>query len=158
MKSGPFEVSIRETHAIILPYSKIRQFIINNLKRVRVIATFEEKTIEFYGAIQKRNKEYYLIFGKTNQKALGVYPNDYFKVHLFEDTSEYGVDMPEELHAVLMSDLESYTIFKNFTDGKKRSIIYAIKRYRRSETRIEKSILLTNNLRKGIKDLRVLFK
>ncbi|MBT8181177.1 MAG: YdeI/OmpD-associated family protein [Eudoraea sp.] len=158
MKSGPFEVALRNTHALLLPYSNIRQFIINNLKRVRVIATFEGKTIEFYGALQKRNNDYYLIFGKTNQKALGVYPNDYFEIQLFEDSSEYGVDMPEELHAVLISDLEAYNIFKDFTGGKKRSIIYTIKRYRRSETRIEKSILLTNNLKKGITDLRVLFK
>ncbi|WP_258848503.1 hypothetical protein [Polaribacter sp. WD7] len=40
-------------------------------------------------------------------------------MQLFEDTSKYGVDMPEEHEAVLMSDYDAYCIFESFTAGKK---------------------------------------
>ena len=66
--------------------------------------------------------------------------------------------MPEELQAVLEADPEAFEIFESFTEGKIRSLIYTIARYKNSQTRIDKSIVLTENLRRGIRDPRDLFK
>ena len=90
--------------------------------------------------------------GKKNQKALGVFPNDYFTLQFFEDTTKYGVELPEELEAVLISDYDAFQIFESFTEGKKRGIIYSISRYKTSQTRIDKSLLLCENLKRGIRD------
>lgn len=151
MKSIPFEISLSGTHALEIPLQIAAPFIKEGHKRVRVVARFEGRTITFYGALQKRNKSYYMIFGKKNQKALGVYPNDYFELQFFEDTSKYGVEMPEEFEAVLLSDFEASRIFESFTDGKKRGIIYMVLGYKHSQTRIEKSLLICENLKRGIR-------
>ncbi|MEO1012933.1 MAG: YdeI/OmpD-associated family protein [Bacteroidota bacterium] len=73
-------------------------------------------------------------------------------------TSKYGVDVPEEFEAVLLSDHEAEKIFESLTAGKKRGIIYTIARYKNSQTRIDKSILLCENLKRGIRDQRDLLK
>lgn len=159
MKSPVFEISVTgSSHSLVLPEKIIRPFLDENLKRVRAIASFNTKEITFYGAIQKRGDHHYMMFGKRYQKELGIFPNDYFKLQLFEDTSKYGVAMPEELEAVLLSDFDEYEIFESLTDGKKGGLIYAITRYKNTQTRIDKSLLMCENLKRGIREKRILLK
>ncbi|TAI49214.1 YdeI/OmpD-associated family protein [Flagellimonas allohymeniacidonis] len=162
MKSPVFEVSIggefNSIHTLVLPSEIVNPFVEKGHKRVKVTASFEDKSITFYAAIQKRQGKYLMMFCKNNQKSLGIFPNDYFQVQLFEDTSKYGVEMPEEFDAVLLSDYEAHQIFESLTDGKKRGIIYMISRYRNPQTRIDKSLLLCENLKRGIRDSKELLK
>ena len=152
MKSKHFEVRLKETHAISLPHEVVLPFLKKGHKRVKVEAAFEHRMIVFYGALQKRGSGYFLTFGKQNQKTLGVFPSDYFTLQFSEDDSKYGVEMPEELEAVLASDTGAQEIFESFTDGKKRSIIYMIAKYKTVQTRIDKSILLCENIKRGIRN------
>jgi hypothetical protein len=99
-----------------------------------------------------------MMFGKRYQKELGIFPNDYFQLQFFEDDSKYGVDVPEELDAVLLSDYEAYEIFETLTPGKQRGLIYAIARYKNSQTRIDKSILICENLKRGVRNPMELLK
>jgi hypothetical protein len=159
LKSKPFEITITGKHfSLILPETIIQPFLEKGLKRVKVNASFEDKTLSFHGAIQKRNGIYCMMFSKQKQKELGIFPNDYFQLQFFEDDSKYGVEMPEELDAVLKSDNEAFEIFDAFTDGKKRGIIYKILSIKNSQTRIKKSILTCENLKRGIRDNLDLFK
>jgi hypothetical protein len=152
LKSKTFEISITGSYySLLLPDEIIQPFLEKKLKRVKVKATFEGKELLFHGAIQKRHDKHYMMFGKRYQKELGIFPNDYFQLQFFEDDSKYGVEMPEELDAVLLSDYEAFQIFDAFTPGKKRGIIYMIARYKNSQTRIDKSILVCENLKKGIR-------
>lgn len=95
---------------------------------------------------------------KKIKKKLGVFPTDYFTVQLSEDTSKYGVEMPEEFEAVLQSDPEAFEIFETLTAGKKRSLIYYILKIKNSQNRIDKALLITENLKRGIRDNRELIK
>lgn len=159
MQSDVFDVAITgRYYTLLLPEEIIRPFLAKKLKRVKVKATFEGKTLLFHGAIQKRKDNHYMMFGKRYQKELGVFPNDYFQLQFFEDDSKYGVEMPEELDAVLLSDVEAYQIFETLTDGLKRGLIYAIARYATSQTRIDKSLLLCDNLKRGVTDRRYMLK
>ena len=159
MKSEVFEIAVTgKYYALQLPDHIVKPFLAQNMKRVKAKASFEEKELTFYGAIQRRNGKYFMMFSKRHQAKLGVFPNDYFQLQFFEDTSKYGVEMPEELDAVLSSDFEAHEIFESFTPGKKRGIIYAISRYTNSQTRIDKSILLCENLKRGIRDNQFLLK
>lgn len=152
LKSKAFEINVTGSYySLLLPMEIIQPFLDNNLKRVKVKATFEGKELNFHGGLQNRNGNYYMMFGKRYQKELGIFPNDYFQLQFFEDDSKYGVEMPEELDAVLLSDYEAFKIFDSFTDGKKRGVIYAILRYKNSQTRIDKSILICENLKRGIR-------
>ena len=78
-------------------------------------------------------------------------------MQLFEDTSKYGVDMPEELKAILMSDYDAYRIFESFTARKKRSIIYGVIRFKSNQNKIDKPLLLCENLPRGNTQNRELF-
>jgi hypothetical protein len=100
MKSEIFDVTLKGTHAIPSPFKFAKKFVERGHKRVKIVASFEGSSISFHGALQKRKDNFYLTFGKKNQKALGVFPNDYFQLQFFEDTSKYGVELPEELEAV----------------------------------------------------------
>ncbi|MGB5555243.1 MAG: YdeI/OmpD-associated family protein [Flavobacteriaceae bacterium] len=159
IQSSPFDITISgKYYSLVLPEEIITPFLEKNIHRVKATARFENKEINFHGAIQKRNDKFYMIFGKRYQKELGIYPNDYFQLQFFEDDSEYGVEMPEELEAVLASDYEAFEIFKTFTDGKKRGLIYGILGYKNSQTRIDKSLLLCENLKRGVRDNSQLLK
>jgi len=152
LKSTPFEIIITGSYlSLLLPEDVIKPFLEKNLKRVKAKAVFEGKELHFHGAIQKRHGQHYMVFGKRYQKELGIFPNDYFQLQFFEDDSKYGVEMPEELDAVLLSDYEAFQIFDSFTSGKKRGIIYMIGRYKVSQTRIDKSLLLCENLKRGVR-------
>lgn len=151
LKSCSFEVSLADKQSVILPEEPIIDFVNNNHKRVKVLASFENHQIEFYAALKKEKTGLFRIyFSKAKQKELGVFMNDYFKLQIFEDTSKYGVEMSEELEAVLLSDHDAFQIFENLTAGKQRSIIYAISRYKAQQTRIDKSLILSENLKRGI--------
>lgn len=158
MESPAFEVTISGMHALSLPPSIVEPFLEKGHSRVKVVATHGDETISFHGAIQKRGEGYFMMFGKQNQKALGVFPNDYFQLQLFEDTSKYGVEMPEEFQVVLESDPEALEHFESLTDGRKRGLIYTILRYKNSQTRIDKALILCENLKRGVQDPRHLFK
>ena len=159
LKSPVFEISVTgSSYSLSLPEHIVKPFLVKNLKRVKVKACFEGKELWFHGAIQKRNDKFYMMFGKRYQKKLGIFPNDYFKLQFFEDDSKYGVELPEEFEAVMLSDYEAFEIFESFTAGKKRGLIYAIARYKNSQTRIDKTILLCENLKRGIRDPRQMLK
>ena len=158
MESPVFEVRLGQTHSLELPGEIVKPFLDKGHQRVEVLATFEGASIGFHGAIQKRGGGYYLMFGKQNQKKLGVFPNDYLQLQFFEDTSKYGVEIPEEFEAVLQSDPEAMALFESLTMGKKRGLIYTILRYKNSQTRIDKALILCQNLKRGIRDPRELFR
>lgn len=99
-----------------------------------------------------------MYLSKAKQKELGVFMGDYFTIQIFKDTSKYGVVPCEEFEAVMLTDYEAFQIFEAMTPGKKRSIIYAINRYKSSQIRIDKSIVFTNNLKRGIFDQKLWLK
>ncbi len=145
-------------YTLLLPERIIAPFLEKNQKRVRAIATFETKKLEFFGAIQKRNGEHYMMFGKRYQKELGLFPNDLFELQFFEDTSKYGVKVPEEFEAVMLSDHDAFQLFESLTPGKKRGLIYAIARYKNAQTKIDKTLILCENLKRGVRNPMQLLK
>lgn len=159
LKTLPFEVTLANKQSIILPQKSLQEFIEKKHKRVKVNAQFESKKIEFYAQLKhEKTGQFRIYFSKAKQKDLGIFMNDYFTLQIFEDTSKYGVEMSEELEAVLLSDYEANTIFEGLTPGKQRSIIYAISRYKSSQTRIDKAIILTWNLKRAITDPKLWLK
>ena len=108
--------------------------------------------------MHKYNGNFIISFGKRYQKQIGVDFNDYFELRIEEDDSKYGVEVPEEFLAVLESDPEASEIFESFTDGKKRSLIYYVLKFNNSQTRIDKVLIISENIKMGIKDPKELIK
>lgn len=158
LQSERFEVTIAGSHSIIIPERTARVFSEAGHRRVQVHAFYKEQTLTFHGALRKYQGNYIISFGKRYQKLLTVSPTDLFKVQLIEDTTKYGVEMPEELSAVLETDPEAAELFEGFTSGKKRSLIYQILRIKNVQKRVDKALLLADNIKMGITDQKKLFK
>ncbi|MBR9845639.1 MAG: YdeI/OmpD-associated family protein [Algicola sp.] len=160
MNSNVFSIGLLDQYHLQIPSEIAEPFIANKQSRVKVKATFNSNSIEFYAALKKdkNTDDYKMMFGKRLQKALGVLQNDYFQLQLSEDTSKYGVDMPEELDAVFQTDHEAFTIFESLTPGKQRSIIYTIIRIKNTQTRIDKALIMCDNLKRGETNPMKLFK
>ena len=158
MESPVFEATLNTIHSFLVPLEIAQPFLDLGHDRVRVRVLFEDTEVHYYGALKPIKGVYPIMLNKSNQKKLGVLPNDYFKVQLLEDTSKYGVDLPEEFEAVMESDPEALKIFDSLSIGKKRGLIYVILRYKNSQTRIDKSLLLCQNLKMGIRDPKELFR
>ncbi len=157
-ESPVFDISLSSMHSVHIPEDIARPFIDKGHNRVKVIVCFKGKTIGYHAALQKIKGNFVVMLNKPNQKKLGVFPNDYFQMQLVEDRSKYGVDVPEELTAVLESDPDAFKLFESLTMGKKRGLIYTVASYKTSQTRIDKSLMMTENLKRGIRDPKALFK
>lgn len=158
MQSAVFEVAVKGMHSIVVPDYIAEPFVNKGHSRVKVRASFETKTIDFFAALRKYQGQYTMMFSKNKQKELGLLSNDYFQLQLFQDTSKYGVEVPEEFEAVMLSDHEAFQIFESFTKGKQRGIIYMITRFKDSQKKIDKTLVLCENLKRGVRDNKELLK
>lgn len=153
-----FEVTISGTHGVVIPDAMAQPFVNPDNKRVQLTARYKDKTVVFHGALHKYDGNYMISFGKRYQQQIGVDYNDYFELRIEEDNSKYGVEVPEEFSAVMESDPEASEIFESFTDGKKRSLIYYVLKIKNSQTRIDKTLIISENIKMGIKDPKELIK
>ncbi|MBX2829129.1 MAG: YdeI/OmpD-associated family protein [Flavobacteriaceae bacterium] len=158
LSSEKFEVLVDGYYGVYIPDIIAESFINQGHKRVLVKASLRDKTHTVHAALQKIKGQYRIMFGKSNQKAIDLTPGESFYMQLFEDTSKYGVEMPEEFQAVLDSDPEASDFFEQLTPGKKRGLIYTILRYKSSQTRIDKALILMENLKLGITDMKEMLK
>lgn len=164
LQSERFEVNlggtIRSTgsDSIVIPYEVANAFAKAGRKRIAIKAFFEAKEINFHGALHHYRGQYLISFGKRYQKELGIFPSDYFELQLQEDSSKYGVDVPESLQAVMDSDPEGFFLFEKLTPGKKRSLIYYVSRFKTPQTQVDKSLMVFENLKLGMTDYLELVK
>ncbi len=158
LHSGKFEVTITGTHSVLIPIKEVKPFLDNGHSRVALKAYFKNKEITFHGKLHKRNETVLISFGKRYQKELGVMASDFFQLQILEDTTKYGVEMPQELSAVLETDDEALERFRKLTAGKKRSLIYFILRFKNIQTRVDRALIICENLRRGATDLKLLVK
>ncbi len=158
ISSEKFEVSIVGTHGLVIPEEIAEPFLEAGHSRVAIKAYFEGSSISFHGKLHRFSDKIVVSFGKRYQKQLGVSFNDYFELQLFEDTSKYGVELPEEFQAVWDSDSEAFDAFEQLTDGKKRSLIYYILSFKNTQTRIDKALIISENIKMGVTDQQEIIK
>lgn len=150
LKSSIFKIIHIDIHNIFIPKEIYTPFADKNMNRVKVKILFNDKVLDFYAAVKKDkiSGNFKMMFSKQKQKELNLSLGDEFEMQLFEDTSKYGVDVPEELEEVFLTDHEAFSIFETLTKGKQRSIIYAIKRFKGSQNKIDKALIMCENLRR----------
>ena len=158
LQSKKFPATLTGSHGVVIPDTIATPFYEGGHKRVQIKAFFEENNYSFHGALHLVKGVFMISFGKRYQKELGVFPSDIFELQFFEDHTKYGVEMPEEFQAVLDSDLEGAQFFEALTDGRKRSLIYYILRFKNAQTRVDKGLIILENLKHGITDQRELIK
>jgi hypothetical protein len=90
----------------------------------------------------------YISINSKRMKELGVRNGDIVTVALEKDESDYGLEMPPELTELLQQDEEGMARFRLLTPGRQRYIIHYVSAVKSSQLRIDRAILLIENLKR----------
>jgi hypothetical protein len=104
--------------------------------------------------------QYCITMNKTMRDKLGIAVGDVVSVELARDESKYGLPMPEELQEVLNQDDEGNKRFHRLTNGRQRTIIYYVSKYKDVDRRIGAALIIIEHLKNndGKIDYRKLYK
>ncbi|MEM8528354.1 MAG: YdeI/OmpD-associated family protein [Bacteroidota bacterium] len=81
---------------------------------------------------------FFIIVATRHLKKLGKELGDEVQFEIYEDPNPLGVEIPEVLQVLLQQDEDAKVMFEQLTDGKKRSLIYAIKPVKNIDKQVEK--------------------
>ena len=88
-----------------------------------------------------------IIINKARVKKWGLDFNTEIEANIELDHSRYGMEIPEELEALLEQDREGSDAFEQITPGQQRYIINYVDSVKSVQKRIDRAIMLINNLK-----------
>lgn len=124
-------------------------------KRVRCVLGGQE---ELYCAMQPKDGKHFIMLNKPMMKKLNWAIGDMVSIEIEKQELKYGIPISIEMEEVLNSDWEGNEFFQVLTPGAQRSLIHIINKYKNSQLRIDRSILLLQHLviRRGSVDFKIL--
>ena len=90
----------------------------------------------------------YISINAKRMKDLNAKIGDLVSVIITEDTSEYGVELAEELAELFKQDPEGKKRFDQLTPGTQRYILNYVSVVKSPQLRLERAFLLITNLKK----------
>jgi Domain of unknown function (DUF1905)/Bacteriocin-protection, YdeI or OmpD-Associated len=132
-------------HCIAVPPIYADMFQTGNGSR-RVVCVLNE-SMTLHAAIMPHGKGWVISMNKTNLKKLGLKVGSPVQVNMRQDTSEFGLPMPEELSEVLEQDTLAKSYFYALTAGKKRSLIHIVRGVKNIDKRIERAFMIAEKLK-----------
>ncbi len=144
-----------KTHINKLPhlpghYIEVTPEVVQNLGgkfKVRVLCTINDKLTFQGGLVALGGGSGYISINNKRLKQLGLQNGDNVQVKLEPDDSEFGMEIPEELTELFNQDEEGKRRFDMLLPGKQRYILYYIAGVKSSQLRIDRALLLINNLK-----------
>lgn len=105
------------------------------------------------------NGNRFVMLNKQKMKSFKLNIGEEVVVDISKDKSKYGMEMPKEFAEVLATDPEGEAYFEALTDGKKRSLIYAVASVKNTDTRITKALIILDHLtaNNGLLDNKALY-
>ncbi|MEL6863640.1 MAG: YdeI/OmpD-associated family protein [Bacteroidota bacterium] len=122
-------------------YFVIDADIVNQFEKkraTRLICSIEDKVSYSCGLNHLGNGHFFIILATRYLKKLNKELGDTVRFEIYEDPNPLGVEIPEVLTVLLQQDEEAKAIFDRMTDGKKRSLIYAIRPIKDIDKQIQK--------------------
>ena len=113
----------------------------------RVVASYNGGDPIHNAFLSSGQANYYLKISKDTMKKQRLNVGDSLAVIVEEDTSKYGVPMPEEMEELLLQDPEGEAVFHALTAGKIRSLLFKVNGLKSVDKRIEKSIIILEHLK-----------
>jgi hypothetical protein len=90
---------------------------------------------------------WFINVNKELRTELGLVEGQSVSIHLEKDTTEYGMDMPEELRELLNQDEEGNDHFSGLTPGKQRNLIYIVKQVKSPQIRMRRALVVVTHLK-----------
>ncbi|NNE28831.1 MAG: DUF1905 domain-containing protein [Saprospiraceae bacterium] len=143
-------------HNVIVPDDIVRAFKKNGISRL--VVTFNGEVKIHCAFTSTGDGQFFIHVNKDVQKKLGLALGSKIKVEVEEDTSKYGMAMPECFEVLLEQDPEGSDYFHALTAGKQRSLIYVIGKPKSEAKQLQKAIVILDFLKwnKGILDFKLL--
>lgn len=143
-------------HFISISASMAEKFIKKGIKRC--ICTLNGKS-SLHVALQSRKEDGYFIYiSKRILKELNLKKGMTVQMELKEDESTFQFEEAEEWNEVLATDPTAKKIFDQLTPGNQRSILYLINRVKSSDKKVERSLYIAEQLKRGIHSAAKLMK
>lgn len=133
-------------HYLFIPGEIVKQF--GGKFPIRVICEVNRKVKFQGGMVFLSQGDAYITFSKSRMKEAGVSLGDSISLNLETDTSEYGTTMPDELDALLAQDMDGKYRFDMLKKSMQRYIINYVNTVKSTDKRIERALLLIENLKK----------
>jgi hypothetical protein len=92
----------------------------------------------------------YVTVSASRMKKFGIHFGEEVQVYLQKDDSEFGMEVAPEFLAVLDSDPEAKERFDQLSKGFQRYLLYYIIQVKASYKRVDRAIMLLNNLKRTI--------
>lgn len=123
----------------------------------RIVCTINNSH-SYHCAMMPKGTFHYILVNNETCKKLKLQVNDEVSVEIVKDDSKYGMNISEELEEVLFSDPDGSLLFHQLTSGKQRSLIHIINKVKNAQSKIEKSFVILEHLKrqKGVLDFRKL--
>lgn len=145
-------------HIIRVPPDVFHAF--EGKKPVRVVVSVAGKASWKAGLMSLGNGGGYISVSKQKIKTSGLAVGKKLPVTLEPDTDKETWPLPPEMDAALAFDDEARAFYEQLTDGKKRSITIFVGQAKSEQIRVDRALLVTENLRryKGNVSVQQLFK
>lgn len=118
-----------------------------NQRSTRLVCTIDQKVSYSCGLNHLGDGNFFVIVATRHVKAIGKNPGDPVVVEICEDPNPLGVEIPEVLQVLLDQDEAAKQTFAGLTDGRKRSLIYAIKNVKDIDKQVQKILAFLNSER-----------
>ena len=112
----------------------------------RVLCYLDDYDYFHAGFMPDGDGKYFIMLSKPRLKEYDLFLGKEVLVKLEEDTSKYGMRMPEEMEEVLSTDESGSQYFEALTDGKKRSLIYMVSKVKNPDLKISKALTILDHL------------
>ncbi|NEM99625.1 YdeI/OmpD-associated family protein [Pontibacter burrus] len=132
------------------PYIEVLPDVVQQLGgkfKIRLLCTLNDKLTFQGGLVALGGGSGYISINNARLKQLNLKPGDEVRVRLKPDNSEFGVNIPEELAELFAQDDEGKRMFELLPPGKQRYLITYVADVKSSQLRIDRALLLVNNLK-----------
>lgn len=111
----------------------------------RLICTINGE-LKIHCAIMYSKEGPYILTNKQVVKHLSKANSSSLSVKLEEDTSKYGMEMPEEFDQCLKDDPIGFEYFNQLTPGKQRNLIHMVANVKSSDIKIRRALAILEHL------------
>lgn len=133
------------THYIAVPDEVAQQF--TRTQPVRMMCLLND-SIEFHCALRPRGDgSFFISIGTPSRQQGKLRLGDTLRIAIWQDESEYGRKMPEELTELLAIDEEGNRLFHALPPNRQRSIIYYVDGAKSPQVRVDRAIMMINRLK-----------
>ena len=135
-------------------YLELSAETVNQFKRKkasRLICTLDKEISLSCGLNHLGDGNFFIIIAGRHLKKLGKKVGDRIDFEIKENPNPLGVEIPEVLQVLLEQDNDLKELFENYTDGKKRSLIFSIARVKDVDKQVQMILKFFNTHKPGRK-------